>query len=107
MHQYRLSALGYEARDENVLPDPVCVLVPTIACSHPRVGKATQGLQRTCRAPLRHFVHGWVRKYAFNLLLTECLHRASYILNLTYIGAAIFMSMDIPDAFLAVRCSSI
>jgi len=42
--------------------------------------------------------------FAFNLLLTDCFYRASYLLNLTYIGAAIYMSMDIPDAFLAVRC---
>jgi len=34
-------------------------------------------------------------------------HSWSYLLNLTIIGNAIYMSMDIPDAFLAVRPSQL
>jgi len=34
------------------------------------------------------------------------IHRWSYLLNYTLIGNAVYMSMDIPDTFLAVRPSA-
>ena len=55
-----------------------------------------------------HFVTLWlvgsVSILSFYLSGTHLFNsRWSYLLNMTYIGNAVYMSMDIPDTFLAVR----
>jgi acyl-CoA-dependent ceramide synthase len=46
---------------------------------------------------------GWASLPCFRVL-TDLLIRWSYFMDLTLIGNAVFMSMDIPDTFLAVSC---
>lgn len=53
-----------------------------------------------------HFVTLWMVVYvkrSLRLLSSaNIIDRWSYIINLTFFGNAVFMSMDIPDAFLSV-----
>jgi hypothetical protein len=59
---------------------------------------------------MHHFVTLWLVGYVskhHNVLITGLIaNRWGYLINLTLIGHAIYMSMDIPDAFLAVRLRS-
>ena len=57
-----------------------------------------------------HFVTVWLIGYVMCIFLfyflMRGLHRWSYLINLTLIGNAVYMSMDIPDAFFAVSQST-
>lgn len=56
-----------------------------------------------------HFVTLWMVGCVDRLVLHRLipshveLHSWSYLVNLTLIGGAVYLSMDLPDAFLAVR----
>jgi len=53
-----------------------------------------------------HFVTLWLVGYGSisqSRIQAKRIFRWSYLVNLTYIGNAVYMSMDIPDTFLAVR----
>jgi hypothetical protein len=56
---------------------------------------------------MHHFVTLWLIGYVskhHNVFITDLIANSwGYLINLTLIGHAIYMSMDIPDAFLAVR----
>ena len=63
---------------------------------------------------IHHFVTIWLVGYVFRLFVSRVeirdtvteeryLTRCSYVMNLTLIGNAVFLSMDIPDTFLSVR----
>jgi len=109
MHSHsRLSSLGDESGTQTLLPHAVIVLVSATHRSCLGSWKATERLLGTCCPPYRDPVVGWVRVPVLRrrwMLLKAVSCRWSYFQNLTFIGNAVFMSMDIPDVFLAVNNS--
>ena len=103
----RLSSLGYASRAESLLPRAVGILAAAVPRACPWFREASQGLLRTCLPPLRHSLACWVglSRCTGSPTASHFTDSWSYLLNLTIIGNAIYMSMDIPDAFLAVRSS--
>lgn len=91
-----------------LLPHANVLLDSAVARASSPTREASQGLLGTCRAPPHHHVDGRVSLSVLGLVDGGILNesctviRFSYFMNMTYIGQAIFMSMDIPDAFLAV-----
>ena len=56
---------------------------------------------------VHHIVTIWLVRLAlhcsFNIIYFNLCCSWSYLMNMTLIGQAVYMSMDIPDAFLSVR----
>lgn len=101
---YRLSSLGYEGGIEILLSHAIFALVARTSRAYIWVGKGTQRLLGTRCPSHSDFVAHWVRSVAVALGVSGYLFtRWSYLINLTLIGNAVYVSMDIPDIFLAVR----
>ena len=101
----RLPSLGDEARTQAVLSHASVVLVPSTHHSASKTREASQGLLRTRGAPLRDSLASRVSSLHQHVRaqdLTLRSYRWSYLINLTLIGNAVYLSMDLPDTFLAV-----
>ena len=104
----RLSCMANETGIKKLLLDAICLLVPANVDTCPGSRETSQrSLGARFSSPC-HYVACWVSPIISPSLvfrLHRTAYRWSYTTNLTLIGHAVYMSMDIPDAFLAVRCT--
>lgn len=99
--------MGDEASTEAILSDAYGILDTAAACARFKNRKAPQRFQRACCASLCNLVANRVRLFTLSLILplTKVFYATtswSYGVNMTLIGNGVFVSMDIPDVFLAV-----
>lgn len=103
----RLPILANDSPSQALLPHAARILDPAGLRYDLRFGETAVGLQGARHASSRHPVAHRVRaliSLAFpSWWWFSCPYRGSYILNHTPFGNAVFISMDIPDAFFAVR----
>lgn len=101
----RVSSLGNEASPQVILPDANILLGTTTPRSSAPPRETTEGLLRARVSPFCYHMAHRVGASGDNFMFSRPLtghSRWSYLVNMTLMGNAVFLSMDFPDTALAV-----
>jgi len=92
---------------EILLSATLCILDSAVPCSRVAPRETAEGSHRVYHPPFCDHLDDWVRKF---FLLQNygankfTVYSWSYLINLTWIGNMVFVTMDWTDVFIAVSC---